>query len=148
VADYASSYGVAFSTIATMAAADTDPSSVTAAAGITAPTLYLADDRDCALQAGGAPADHYAVVGSSCRTLLTIQDGLHCHYVYPNALCSLGDCPTGIDGDLQRQMVAEYLFPWFEWTLKGRPQALARFNVIMTSDPRLASYQQVGCTPR
>ncbi len=148
VAEYALDYGVTFSTIVTMAAADTNPSSVTAAAAITVPALYLADDRNCALQAGGAPADHYATVGSTCKTLLTIQDGRHCHYVYPGGFCSLGDCSTGIDGDLQRRIVAEYLFPWFEWTLKGRTQALARFNDLMASDPRFASYQQVGCAPR
>jgi len=147
-AGYAASYGVTFATVTTFAAADTDPSSVAAAASITVPALYLADDRDCALQAGGTPADHYAVVGSACKTLLTIQDGRHCQYVYPGGFCSLGDCSSGIDGDLQRLIVAEYLFPWLEWTLKGRTQALARFNAIMASDPRLASYQQVGCTPR
>ena len=147
VADHAASYGVAFATIATLAAARTSPSSITAAAGITVPALYLADNRDCALQAGGAPSDHYAAAGSACKTLLTIQDGRHCQYVYPTWLCELGDCATGIDGDLQRQIVAEYLIPWFEWTLKGRTEALVRFNVLMASDPRLHSYQQLGCTP-
>ena len=148
VADYASTYGVSFATIATMAAARTDPSSITAAASITVPALYLADDRNCALQAGGAPVDHYAAVGSSCKTLLTIQDGRHCHYVYPRGFCSLGDCSSGINGDLQRQIVAEYLLPWFDWTLKGSPEALARFNALMASDSRLASSQQEGCAPR
>ena len=52
------------------------------------------------------------------------------------------------DGDLQRQIVAEYLVPWFEWTLKGRSEALVRFNALMASDPRLHSYQQEGCEPR
>jgi hypothetical protein len=148
VADHAASYGVELATIATLAAARTSPSSITAAAAITAPALYLADDRDCALQQGGAPSDHYAAVGSSCKTLLTIQDGRHCHHVYPTFLCELGDCATGIDGDLQRQIVADYLVPWFEWTLKGRSEALARFNALMASDPRLHSYQQEGCEPR
>ena len=148
VADHAAGYGVEFATIATLAAARTSPSSITAAAGITVPALYLADDRDCVLQAGGAPSDHYAAVSSSCKTLLTIQDGRHCHYVYPTFLCELGDCATGIDGNVQRQIVAEYLIPWFEWTLKGRVEALVRFNALMASDPRLHSYQQLGCEPR
>jgi len=141
----ASSFPGLFHSIATMAAARTDPDSVAAAQSLTIPALYLADDRNCALEAGGAPVDHYNASGASCKALLTILDGLHCSYVYPNFWCTSVDCSSGIDPELQRQIVADYLRPWLDWVLKNDAAALASFDALASSDPRLASYQQEGC---
>ncbi len=134
-----------FQAIATMAAAKTNPDSVVAAQGMTIPALYLADDRNCTLQAGGAPVDHYAAAGSSCKALLTIQDGTHCGYVYPNFWCTTVDCASGVDAALQRQIVTDYLRPWLDWALDGDAAALAAFDALASADVRLASYQQQGC---
>lgn len=73
------------------AAAETDPSAVTAAASVTIPALVIAGEDDCV----APPADNqllmYNALASACKTYVVVKTGAHCYFADYSAICTTGE---------------------------------------------------------
>jgi len=107
-------------TLITLAAAETDPSAISAASSVTIPSLTFAGDVDCITP----PADHQEPIYdnlSDCKGYVLINDGTHCQFANSNPLCEFGEfsCPSsGLSESDQHGAVLEVITPWLEAYLK------------------------------
>ncbi len=135
-------------TMVTFAAANTNPSSITAAQNVTVPSLVIAAANDCV----APPADHqikmYDSLASECKTYLSITGAAHCEFANYNFNCSFGQTtcspqPT-ISGAEQKDVVSDFTKLWFQYYLKDNCNAWTIFNDSLASSNRVTSTQ--GCT--
>jgi pimeloyl-ACP methyl ester carboxylesterase len=108
----------------TFAAANTNPSAIAMANTINKPHLLLAGDHDCV----APPADHqiplYNALGSSCKTLVNIEDAMHCQFNSNSGTCSFGETSLfcfqlTLDRNEQLTIVRRYLNAYLGYYLKG-----------------------------
>lgn len=135
-------------TMVTLAAAVTNPSSTTAAANITIPSLSIAAANDCV----APPADHqipmYNALASTCKTYISIVGAGHCYFAETNFNCSFGEgtCtpnPT-ITRPQQQDAAADMFTLWFDHWLKDDCQAWEDLQDSMAVSTRITSQQ--SCT--
>lgn len=104
------------------AAAETTPSSISAAATATVPTLIFQGEND-----GVAPPDEHQIpmynALSLCKYKINILGGGHCYFGNSNALCSAAELFTSpqptITREEQHKIQFDMLIPFLEWQLKG-----------------------------
>ena len=127
-------------TIVGLAPAETDPSAVAAASGVSVPALILSGDGDAVTP----PEEHhipiYNALGSSCKYFVNIKGGAHCFYANNNINCDLGELASSgnitIDRAEQQQITYDYLNLWFDNHLKGEESARTNFLNLIGSDSR------------
>jgi len=110
-------------TLVNFAAAETNPSAIAAAANVTVPAVVFYGVNDGV----APPADHqipmYDALASSCKTLIGIIGGGHCYFADYNFNCSFGEGTTSpqptITREQQHEIIAQLLFPYLEFMLKG-----------------------------
>ncbi|MBD3170717.1 MAG: T9SS type A sorting domain-containing protein [candidate division Zixibacteria bacterium] len=136
-------------TIATLAAAETNPSAIQAAANIDMPSLMFAGDDDCVTP----PEDHqipiHNALASDCKTLLEIYGASHCQFANYNFNCSLGEifCPSpDLNRQQQHDIVNQYLLPYLDYRLKGSGDSWNEFQYIMLTANN-ADYRQTCREP-
>lgn len=122
----------------TFAAAETNPSAVTAAATITKPHLVLSGTYDCVAPPATNQTLMYNALASSCKTQLNITKAYHCAFADNNFNCGFGEgtCITagGLSSTLQQQIVRNYLEPYLDYYLKGVCPAWTKFqNMVDTA---------------
>ncbi len=122
----------------TFAAAETNPSAVTAAAAITKPHLVLSGTYDCVAPPATNQTLMYNALASSCKTQLNITKAYHCAFADNNFNCGFGEgtCITagGLSSTLQQQIVRKYLEPYLDYYLKGVCPAWTKFqNMVDTA---------------
>ena len=135
-------------TMVTLAAAVTNPSSVTAAANITIPTLTIDGAEDCV----APPADHqilmHNALASACKTYISINQGSHCYFANYNFNCTFGESTCNpvpaLDRALQQDAAADMFTLWFDHWLKGSCQAWEDLQDSLAVSPRITSQQ--SCT--
>lgn len=117
----------------TFAAAETNPSAVTAAASITKPHLVFSGTYDCV----APPATHQdlmynALTTSVCRTKIALTKAYHCAFADNNFNCGFGEgtCITqgGLTSANQQLLVRRYLNPYLDYYLKGICPAWTKFE--------------------
>jgi FlgD Ig-like domain len=129
--------------VANLAAAETDPSAIAAAVGVTAPALVFAGERDCV----APPATHqqpiYSALASACKTYVSVTGGSHCQFADANGTCSLGEagCAALVSRTAQQATALRYLLPWLAWALKGDAAAWASFQSLRANDTAITSEQ-------
>ncbi len=136
-------------TMVTLAAAVTNPSSVSAAASIQVPTLVLSGTNDCV----APPAQHqqimYDSLGSVCKTHVSITGGGHCYFASSNFNCSFGEgtcSPNPTITRAQQQVIAfSYIIPWLDFHLKNDCIAGQNFQSLATTSNGV-SVQQTCAT--
>jgi len=134
--------------VANLAAAETNPSAIAAASGITAPALLFSGGVDCVTP----PPDHqipmYDALASDCRTRITIDGASHCQFAEYNFVCSLGegacDDPT-ITREEQHGLTISLLEPWLGYALGDDLWAWLDFQSLLETTSGIA-YEQ-DCTP-
>lgn len=107
--------------VANLAAADTNPSAIQAAANVTAQALMFAGSLDCVTPPGNHQIPIYDNLGSECRTLITLTGASHCQFAEYNFYCSLGEggCPDPtLTRTQQHALVDHFLLPWMDAVLK------------------------------
>lgn len=102
---------VNLSAVIGMAPAETNPSSASAAAFVTCPTLILAGSIDCVTPLAGTVQPIYNNVASSCKTLAVIPGASHCQFADANSTCNLGElnCKATISRDAQLARCWQYI---------------------------------------
>lgn len=131
-----------FDAIVGMAPAETNPSAVTAAAGITIPTLVLSGTGDAVTPA----ADHHtpiysAVPAAVCKQFIAITGGAHCYFANTNLACDFGESTSGgtisINRSEQHAILFHLLDPWLSFYLKGVCEDWTVFTDRLSTDNRI-----------
>lgn len=121
--------------VITFAAAETNPSAIAAAPGISAPSLVFAGQNDCVTP----PAQHqiplYNALPTGKKIMITINGGGHCYFADYNFFCSLGEgsCTPqpSITRQQQQQIVLSFLIPFLDFQLKGSYTSWQTFRNLL-----------------
>lgn len=128
--------------IATLAAAETNPSAITAASNISIPSLVIAASNDCVTRPASNQLPMYTATKSDCKTYISITGGSHCYMANNNFNCSFGEstctpAPT-ISRTEQHNLIKKYLLPWLNYQLKNNCQEGKNFEIQMRSDTKIS----------
>lgn len=134
----AAQFDPSIKTMATLAAAETNPSAVLAAVSLSIPALIMAGGNDCVTPPPTNQIPMYDSLQSSCKTYVSINGGSHCQMADNNFLCSFGEAtctpqPT-INRAEQHVVISRYLLPWLKYELKGDCFSGALFDSLITTD--------------
>jgi dienelactone hydrolase len=134
----------AISALANLAAAETTPSAIQAAAQITEPALVFAGSLDCVTP----PAQHqipmYDALASDCKTYVSVTGASHCQFAEQNFLCGLGEggCQTPtITRAQQHTLTLSLLRPWLDYALKGDLGAWQQFQALIAAGSGITTQQ-------
>ena len=141
-------YNTTINALATLAAANTNPSSINAASGVTIPSIVFSGVNDCVTP----PAQHqipmYDSLNSSCKTLVNIIGGSHCQFANYNVNCYFGEgtCSPqpSITPSTQQTTVKNLLLPWLDFYLKGSCTGGNQFQSLLSAANGITSQQ--NCT--
>ncbi|HLP54318.1 MAG TPA: T9SS type A sorting domain-containing protein [Fluviicola sp.] len=131
-----------FDAVVGMAPAETDPSAISAAANVSAPTLVFSGSEDGVTP----PADHHspiynAVPASVCKQFVSITGGAHCYFANSNWACDFGESTSGGSISVQRaeqqDIVFDLLDPWLSFYLKGVCADWGVFTNLLSTDSRI-----------
>ena len=138
--------------MATLAPANTNPSSITAAKSITIPEIIFSGVNDCVATPATNQIPMYDSLASACKTLVNIIGASHCQFANSNTNCSLGDgtCspkPT-ITRAVQQGIVTSLLIPWLNFYLKNDCSSGNQFQSLITAASGITSQQNctLSCT--
>jgi hypothetical protein len=132
----------------TLAAANTNPSSISAAAGVSIPSLVIAGENDCVTP----PAQHqipmYDSLGSACKAYVQVTGGGHCYFAETNFNCSFGEgtCtpnPT-ITRAEQQDAAQDMAILWLNYYLKDDCAAWDQFSDSLAVSGRFTG--TISCT--
>ena len=123
------------------AAAETTPSAISAASGITVPSLIFSGEDDCV----APPIDHqnsmYDSLNSECKTQVKIINGGHCYFANNNFNCNLGESfcngSLNITRSEQQAITKDFLNLWLDYSLKGNQNAFTVFNDSLQNSNRI-----------
>lgn len=114
------------------AAAETNPSAISAAMNIYTPTLIFSGDDDCVAPPNENQNLMYENLNSNCKTHISILNGGHCYFANNNFNCNLGEsfCNPSLDisREEQQSITFSFLKLWLTYTLYDEPGALDIFN--------------------
>ena len=132
-------------TIATLAAAETNPSAITAASNCSIPSLVFAGSNDCVTPPISNQFAMYNSIISPCKSYISITGGSHCQMANSNFYCSIGESsctpsPT-ITSSFQHNVLNDYLLKWLQFQLKNDCVSGSQFDTLINSDNRI-SYQK------
>lgn len=139
-------------TLVTFAAAETNPSAITAAANITIPSLTLAASLDCV----APPPNHqllmYQALNSNYKAYIEITNASHCQFgaasffsncVLAEAFACGGSAANFISTTNQHEQMIASSKPWLDYYLKGDCDAYDQFYNYMTNSTN-HTYQEMG----
>lgn len=138
------------STLVNFAAAETDPSAISAATDITIPSLIFAGSDDCVTPPDQNQNIMYSNLSSDCKTLITIVDGGHCYFADYDFLCTLGESscnPTlNITREQQQQTTFDFLDLWLRYSLYNDQDAFEVFVDSLNTSSRIEFDQLCNTT--
>lgn len=131
--------------LANLAAAETNPSAIAAAASITLPSLVIAGGNDCVTPPAAHQIPMYNALASPCKTYVSINGASHCQMADANTLCSLGEASctpvAAISRTYQHTVIDRYLIPFLDFQLKSDCAAGASFDSLLVTDADI-TYQR------
>jgi pimeloyl-ACP methyl ester carboxylesterase len=128
--------------LATLAAAETNPSAIQSARLNTMPSLLLAGGNDCVTPPPNHQLPMYDSLKSSCKAYISILGGSHCQMAEDNFLCNFGEAtcnpkPT-ISRAVQHASISRFLLPWLKFQLKRDCNAGVLFDSLIKADKSIA----------
>ena len=129
----------------TMAAANTTPSSITAAQQVTIPTLVISGEVDCVADPATNQVPMYDSLASECKVFISINNGCHCYFADYNLNCILGEqtCDTypPLARADQEDATLDFIKLYFDYYLKGNVTSWNVFNDSLAVSSRI-TYQE------
>jgi len=108
-------------TLINFAAAETNPSAISAAANITVPSLIFYAENDGVTPPANHQIPMYQTLSSSCKYSINILGGGHCNFANYNLACSSAELFTSpkptINRSEQHRIIFRYLKPYLKWQL-------------------------------
>lgn len=137
-------------TLITLAAAETNPSAIAAAANIHIPVLTIAASADCVVTANGGPDDIYnGLSGTAYKAYLNMTGATHCNFGINSTFsaCDIGETCTGsISKATQHSLMFLAAESWLAYFLKNDCAAWPVFyNHLTTATTH--SYLEAGPLP-
>ena len=133
------------SVMVTFAAAETTPSAIAAAAGITIPNLVFSADQDCVTLPAQNQVPMYNSLASDCKVFINIKGGGHCYFADYNFTCSLGEtgCQQNftITREQQHAAILDFTKLYLDYYLKNNGASWTVFNDSLASSSRI-SYEK------
>ncbi|MCH2045302.1 MAG: T9SS type A sorting domain-containing protein [Saprospiraceae bacterium] len=121
-------------TMVSFAAAETNPSAITAANSTFIPTLTFIGDEDCVAAPVGNQLDMYNNL-EDCKAYATILGGSHCQFANSNTVCELGElfCNSSnfITEQAQHDAITTLLTPWLGAWLYEDYSAWTTFDSLL-----------------
>ncbi len=134
-----------------LAAANTTPSAIAAAANITCPTLIFAGQADCVTLPTTQQQPLYAATAAACKFYLEIAGASHCKYADAASICYLGEagaCSGTLSLAQQLNVTMTYLTPFLDTYLKNQTVRWTDFKTALTAATGLSAQQStMTCTP-
>jgi hypothetical protein len=128
-----------------LAAANTNPPSISAATNVAIPALVFSGANDCVTPAADHQIPMYDSLASACKTFISINGASHCQFANSNFLCSTGEATcqpaATISRTVQLNTVFTYLLPWLDYQLKADTAAGNDFQTLLLGSSGL-SYEQ------
>lgn len=126
-------------TLITLAAAVTNPSSIDAAKNVAIPSLVISGQNDCVVSAIDHQIPMYDSLASECKTFVSVLGGSHCYFGNYNFNCSFGEgtCSPSpsITREEQHSTVLSFLLSYLDFMLKENSQAnIAFLDALNNSD--------------
>jgi hypothetical protein len=138
-------YNNTITALATLAAAVTNPSSVTAASGIQIPSLTIAGANDCIAPTSDHQTPMYNALASSCKTYINILEASHCQFAGTSFTCSFGEATclpaAAITADAQHSLTLQLLLPWLSHYLKEDCDAGNSFQELIETNSGISIEQ-------
>ena len=123
-----------------LAPAETDPSAVTAAGNVTAPTMILSGTSDGVTPPNDNHIPIYDALASSCKYFVPITNGSHCYFASNTVICTLGEIiPGSLNAEDQRQASYAVCHPWFDYFLKDDCNAWDDFQTALNTETDLGA---------
>ena len=137
-------------TLINFAAAETNPSAISAARNINIPSLIFSGEGDCVTP----PINHQNIMfdslNSYCKTQINILNGGHCYFANENVLCSFGESscnPTlNITRNEQQNITNDFLKIWLNFSLKSNQNSFTIFNDSLQTSNRITYSQFCNST--
>ena len=137
-------------TLINFAAAETNPSAISAASNITIPSLIFSGDDDCV----APPINHQNIMfdslNSNCKTQINIINGGHCYFANENVLCSFGESSCNPNLNIlraeQQSVTNDFLKIWLNYSLKSDQNSFTIFNDSLQSSSRITYSQYCNST--
>ena len=137
-------------TLINFAAAETNPSAISAARNINIPSLIFSGEDDCVTP----PINHQNIMfdslNSYCKTQINITNGGHCYFANENVLCSFGESscnPTlNITRNEQQNITNDFLKIWLNFSLKSNQNSFTIFNDSLQTSNRITYSQFCNST--
>ncbi len=129
--------------VLTLAAADTNPSSIAAATGVVAPLRLIVGSADSIVPPGPSAGPMYANAGGP-RQLATLVGGSHCGFLDASIpFCDSGSMSRPEQLDRTRALMVEFLdlHLWqdaSDWRLVWGPEATGNSLLELEFDPRMS----------
>ncbi|MCS7161818.1 MAG: dienelactone hydrolase family protein [Bacteroidia bacterium] len=105
-----------------LAAANTHPSAIQAAAQVTLPTLIIAGSGDSVTPPSQHQLPIYNNLAAACKAYVSLTGGGHCYFANPDAACDFGENSAGSTVTLtraqQQALTLQILRPFLEAYLK------------------------------
>jgi hypothetical protein len=120
--------------ITNLAAAETNPSAISAAGNIDVPAFIFAGSKDCVTPPANHQLPMYNALASACKTYINITGASHCQFAEYNFTCSLGEigCSSpDITRGEQHALVLLHLIPWLDFNLKQDISAWNEFQDLL-----------------
>ena len=137
-------------TLINFAAAETNPSAISAASNITIPSLIFSGESDCV----APPINHQNIMfdslNSICKTQINIISGGHCYFANENVLCSFGESSCNPNLNIlrteQQSVTNDFLKIWLNFSLKSDQSSFSIFNDSLQSSSRITYSQYCNGT--
>jgi hypothetical protein len=141
-------YDSSITALATLAAAVTNPSSITAATKISIPSITFSGANDCVTPPASHQIPMYDSLVSRCKSYVSIIGGSHCQFAGYNFNCSFGEgtcSPKPAITPLEQQTITfNLLLPWLNFYLKNDCSAGIQFQNLISAGAGITSKQ--NCT--
>lgn len=138
--------------IATLAPANTNPSSIDAAKFVTVPTLVIAGANDCVTPPPQHQIPMYDSTASLCKTYISFTGASHCQFANSNFNCNFGEstCSPGptITRAVQHQRMFKYLVPWLNKYLKGACHPQSNIDSLLNVSTSTEITWNQSCMPQ
>lgn len=125
-------------TVVGFAPAETNPSAIAAASGVTIPALIFHGSSDNVTPANGNSLSIFNALQSSCKSYVSITNGSHCRFAESNLACESGEtlvcllC-SFIPRTQQHMLTFQLLLPWLRFFLKEECTQWDVFQNLSTS---------------
>jgi pimeloyl-ACP methyl ester carboxylesterase len=121
--------------VVSFAAAETQPSAITAAGQISVPGIVFAAEGDSVTPPNANQWPVFQNLASSCKAYIKILGGAHCYFANENTLCDLGESLAGSSPSITRQqqqnLVTGFLEPYLSYYLQDSSTAFDEFETAL-----------------